>query len=232
MSKCFAILLAISLAAPCKADESVSMATQKQQNESTQIARWSQGSPNSSMLYRDGEQFKAITANGITVLCSLKQDGRHAIAHIVVKNGSDKPVDVLPTNFSVNTPSGSLPPIDAAKVSRSKELSARGLAWATGNDYDPQRGFTPGYHSTSDTSGNIGSSGDYGATTYTRSATNRGLLTIIARHAASSADKHGAIQGKVLRANTVGPGEEIGGDLLFPKPGSLRCTIAGSEFEI
>lgn len=197
----------------------------------------------------DGQKFKILTGDGLTVIVSLAATTKYIRADVSVSNGTAAPVDVLPADFVLDESAPKqkrLAYVDAEKVIRSAQRRV-----ALGNALTEMGGSMARQQSTTTTYSNgtvnaSSSNGTYangsynGTSTATTSspdyaAQERAGETIRQRNAALGS-LSGQLSHTVLRDNSVLPNQTVRGIVLFEldkkaESGSLSIPIGGAVYK-
>ncbi len=197
----------------------------------------------------DGQKFKILTGDGLTVIASLAATAKYIRADISVSNGTAANVDVLPTEFDLEESGPKqkrLAYVDAEQVIRSAE---KRVAWgnaltAMGGNMARQQSTTTTYNN--GTVNAKSSNGTYATGTYNGSSTSttsapdyaaraRADETIRQRNEAF-ASLRGQLSHTLLRANSVLPNQTVRGIVLFEldkkaDSGSLSIPIGGTVYQ-
>ena len=178
----------------------------------------------------DGQKYKILTSDGLTVIVSLAITEKYTRADVSVSNGGTASVDVMPTSFQLEevTPKPkTLAYVDAAKIIKSAQ---RRVAWGNaltamgGSMARQQNTTTTNSNGTINASSSDGttSTGSYnGTSTSTTSSPDyaaqaRANEAIRQRNAALAA-MSGQLSSTVFKANTVLPNQTVRGIVLFEK---------------
>jgi TonB family protein len=198
------------------------------------LFQWTKDAPNCTRFLRDGRDYRAIVANNIGVSYCLTVSGKHIISNIHIMNNSNRPVDVIPEQFLLNGNA----PLKSSTVAKNQARTAKTLAFVSKGTYTEGQGYQPPLRSRTTIDGNMTTSGPLtnfsgtGSTTYSRRPSLVGLL---ASHAAKEADETQALSRSALQANTLFPGQQIAGTLVFAKQkevtSKLSATINDDTFE-
>ena len=196
----------------------------------------------------DGQKFKILTGDGLTVIASLAATKKYIRVDVSVSNGTAAPVDVLPAEFVLEE---SVPKqkrlayVDAEKVIRSaqRRVALGNALTAVGGNMARQQSTTTTY--SNGTVNASSSNGTYANGTYngTSKATTsspdyaaeaRANETIRQRNAALAA-LSGQLSHTVLRENSVLPNQTVRGIILFEldkkaESGSLSIPIGGDVY--
>ena len=193
----------------------------------------------------DGQKFKILTGDGITVVVSLAATPKYLRVDVSVSNGTSSPVDVLPEEFDLEESAPKqkrLAYVDAEKVIRSaqRRVALGNALTAMGGNMARQQSTTTTYsNGTMNASSSNGTyaNGTYNGTSTARTsspdyaAQARADETIRQRNAAL-ASLSGQLSHTVLRDNSVLPNQTVRGVVLFDldkkaESGSLSIPIAG-----
>jgi hypothetical protein len=178
----------------------------------------------------DGQKFKMLTSDGLTVTVAMTEVGKYVRADVSVFNGTATNVDVLPTGFDLEevTPKQKpLTQVDIAKLMRSAQAR---MAWAnalTAMGAGMQRQQTTTNTTSNGTVNATASDGTYangtyhGTSTATTSSPNYAAQaqadeTIRQRNAAL-VNLNGQLSHVVLKANTAIPNQSVRGVVLFER---------------
>jgi len=196
----------------------------------------------------DGQKFKILTGDGLTVIASLAATKKYIRVDVSVSNGTAAPVDVLPAEFVLEESAPKqkrLAYVDAEKVIRSaqRRVALGNALTAVGGNMARQQSTTTTY--SNGTVNASSSSGTYANGTYngTSTATTsspdyaaqaRANETIRQRNAAL-ASLSGQLSHAVLRENSVLPNQTVRGIVLFEldkkaESGSLSIPIGGAIY--
>lgn len=197
----------------------------------------------------NGELFETITSDGMVITVGLVEAGKYIRANVSIANGTPAPVDVLPKDFTVEVlepKHKTLRYVAPGKIAKSSEHHA---GWA--NFANRMGGALAEERTTSQTTssgsvtvhGSDGSSanGSYSGngTTTTSSpdyaARQRAAENIRQRNAAVAAANTRMME-SALTANTVAPGQALGGYVYFEGDSKAtklhpRILIAGKLYE-
>jgi len=199
--------------------------------------------------YIEGQKFKILTSDGLTVIVSMAMTAKYTRADVSVFNGGTTNIDVLPTEFHLEEVTPKPKPlayVDAVKIIRSAQ---KHLAW--GNALTAMGGGMARQQSTTTTNstGTINASDSDGATatgTYNGTSTSvtsspdyaaqaRAAETIRERNAAF-ASLSGQLSHEVFKANTVFPNQTVRGIVLFERDKKAQslmfsAPVGGTVYE-
>jgi hypothetical protein len=227
MKLALSLLLVISASVVCNA-------------QSASAIRWQEGASNTDRIVADGKVVKTITVDGLTLSVSLVEERLGSdrvyydklVAYVYAVNASERRIEISPETITVEEVKPNAKPLEresAQHLSNSiKRRSA--VAGALG-----QMGANM-QTTQSRTTGNVNGAiyGPNGNVTYTGTGTSTTTSPDMeARRRANdqaavlngSASRAGAeLQGIELKANTLLPGKEIGGMLIFDR--DKKCEEA------
>lgn len=215
------------------------------------------------LIYQDGVAYLLLKGQKFSMAAGLEEnDGKRGWVGLVISNLDSAPVTVFDNLLAAesNTKPLKVYNYDAlkAEIDRAARMRAFGAALAAaGNSmsasaagYQRQSGTyranTQVYGPTGGNYGSATTTGTYSGTTYDQGAVkaaqdradekNRQLMSSISQQTAAA---KGDLQSRVLRTNTVNPGESIGGSLQFDLPKKnkkdpavvrMTTTVGGETF--
>lgn len=218
-----------------------------------QTIRWSKGAPNTDSAIIDGKEVKSFTADGVTVAVKASEQRvgsaqvhyDKAIVQIVVFNGSERRVEISPDGFSLEMVKPQLRTLEretAEHLSKSMNRRAK-LAGALG---EIGAGMQTTQITTNGSSRGTISDQRGGSVTYqgTNTSTTTGPDVEARRRAeaqsavlSDGALRSGAaLQDFEIKANTIFPGQQYGGILIFERDKKcedvlVRVAIDGKVLE-
>ena len=220
---------------PGRAD-STSVSVEASPNQTTEVAtrsepsvcRWTKDAPDCLFLYRNGAPVKALTTKMFFVSCSLACTPHYTVATIRAQNNSGKPVNLVPETCLLLSANTTYSPLNVDGLSNSAARSNQAWEYVGGKRH--------AYVDSSDGDGNY-----TGGNTVTYGDGRGGLLGLVANSMATKGVRKRSelepFRRLALRANTLLPGENIEGVLLFPRKAwspdaVLKLALGSQQIEI
>lgn len=199
--------------------------------------------------YIEGQKFKILTSDGLTVIVSMAMTEKYTRADVSVFNGGTTNVDVLPKEFHLEEVTPKPRPLAYVDVAKIIKSAQNRVAWgnalaAMGGSMARQQSTTTtnstGTVNASASDGSTATAAYHGTTTSNTSSPDyaaqaRADETIRERNAAF-ASLSGRLSHVVFKANTVLPNQTVRGVVLFEKDKKAQSLmfsvpVAGTVYE-
>jgi hypothetical protein len=233
----------------CSVGAAVSEQADSAQGSALTVVRWKDGAPGCDSYFADGTRYRSIAADSLYIAASVQDTGWKMRADVYVRNKGLDRVDVLPEMVSMSVV---LPKAKELKYQEPRELAKslerkakwraafRGIAASLQTQEMTSRssGSASGY--AYDSEGNWVSGSAVGSstteTTVPDFAAQQRAREQSARDLSSARDAGGYLQAVALKANTLGPWDDVYGAVFFERANNtavlLRVTLAGVTYEI